>query len=67
MKWSTREKIKMDRVACPWLIKHFVDRDAQFVFLPHNTDLAKIDDGIVFDVPNCEFGHHAKMFRSIRF
>src|SRR5436309_2309413 len=60
MKWITREKIKVDRVACPWLIKKFVDRDAEFVFLPHNTDWAKIDDGIVFDVPNCEFGHHGE-------
>ena len=32
MKWITREKIKVDRVACPWLIKKFVDRDAEFIF-----------------------------------
>jgi hypothetical protein len=32
MKWITREKVKVDRVACPWLIKHFVDRDAEFYF-----------------------------------
>src|SRR5438132_1311733 len=57
MKWITREKIKVDRVACPWLIKKFIDRDAEFVFLPHNTEWTKIDDGIVFDVPNCELGH----------
>src|SRR5204862_3102500 len=60
MKWVTREKIKVDRVACPWLIKQFVDRDAEFVFLPHNTDWTSIDDGIVFDVPNCELGHHGE-------
>jgi len=60
-------EIKVDRVACPWLIKEFVDRDAQFVFLPPNTDWTKVGDGIVFDVPNCELGHHGKMFRSIRF
>jgi len=58
MKWVTREKIKVDRVACPWLIKKFIDGDAEFVFLPHETDWTKIDDGIVFDVPNCELGHH---------
>jgi hypothetical protein len=57
MKWVTREKIKVDRVACPWLIKKFIDRDAEFVFLSHDTDWAKVDDGIVFDVPNCELGH----------
>jgi hypothetical protein len=58
MKWITREKIKVDRVACPWLIRHFVDPQAEFVFLPRNTDWSKIDNGIVFDVPNCELGHH---------
>jgi hypothetical protein len=60
MKWITREKIRVDRVACPWLIKQFVDRDAEFVFLSHNTDWAKIYDGVVFDVPNCELGHHGE-------
>ena len=60
MKWITREKIKVDRVACPWLIKKFIDADAEFVFLPHNTDWARISDGIVFDVPDCELGHHGE-------
>src|SRR6266478_3587724 len=60
MKWITREKIKVDRVACPWLIKKFVDSDAEFVFLPHDTDWARINSGIVFDVPDCELGHHAE-------
>ena len=60
MKWITREKIKVDRVACPWLIKKFVDPDADFVFLPHDTDWTKISDGIVFDVPDCELGHHGE-------
>ena len=32
MKWITRERVKVDRVACPWLIKHFVDKDAEFLF-----------------------------------
>src|SRR5437899_4306889 len=60
MKSSTREIIKVDRVACPWLIKKFIDRDAEFVFLSHNTDWTKVGDGIVFDVPNCELGHHGR-------
>ena len=60
MKWITREKIKVDRVACPWLIKKFVDPEADFVFFPHETDWSKISDGIVFDVPNCELGHHGE-------
>src|ERR1700746_2564892 len=38
MKWITREKIKVDRVACPWLIKKFIDQHAEFVFLPHDTE-----------------------------
>ena len=42
MKWITREKIKVDRVACPWLIKKLVDPDAEFVFLPHDTNWARI-------------------------
>jgi hypothetical protein len=60
MKWITREKIKVDRMACPWLIRSFVDRDAEFVFLSHETDWSKIENGIVFDVPNCELGHHGE-------
>ena len=60
MKWITREKIKVDRVACPWLIRKFVDPDAEFVFLPHDTDWSAIKDGTVYDVPNCELGHHGE-------
>src|SRR6476620_1801738 len=60
MKWITREKIKVDRVACPWLIRNFVDFEAEFVFLPRETEWEKIDNGTVFDVPNCELGHHGE-------
>jgi hypothetical protein len=60
MKWITRERVKVDRVACPWLIKNFIDPIAEFVFLPHETDWSKIDDGTVYDVPNCELGHHGE-------
>ena len=60
MKWITREKIKVDRVACPWLIRNFVDPEAEFVFLPRQTDWGKIDNETVFDVPNCELGHHGE-------
>jgi hypothetical protein len=58
MKWITRERIKVDRVACPWLIRTFIDPDAEFVFLPHNTDWAGIQERIVYDVPGAELGHH---------
>src|SRR6266853_3861095 len=60
MRWITRERIKVDRVACPWLIKKFVDPAAEFVFLPHDTDWQKAQDGTVFDVPGCELGHHGE-------
>ena len=60
MKWIAREKVKVDRVACPWLIKKFVDPDAEFVFLPHDTDWASVHEGTVYDVPGCELGHHGE-------
>ncbi len=60
MKWITRERVKVDRVACPWLIRKFVDPQAEFVFLPHDTEWAAVSDGIVYDVPNCELGHHGE-------
>lgn len=60
MKWITREKVKVDRVACPWLIKKFVDPDAEFIFLPHDTDWTSVHDGTVYDVPGCELGHHGE-------
>ena len=58
MKWITREKIMVNRVVCPWLIRHFVDLQAEFLFLPHDTNWSKIDGGTVFDGPNCELGHN---------
>ena len=60
MRWVTREKVKVDRVACPWLIKKFIDPGAEFVFLPAHADWAGVRDGIVYDVPNCELGHHGE-------
>jgi hypothetical protein len=60
MKWITREKVKVDRVACPWLIRRFIDPDAEFIFLPKDTDWASVADGTVYDVPDCELGHHGE-------
>jgi hypothetical protein len=60
MKWITREHIKVDRVACPWLVKRFIDAEASFAFLPKNTDWSAVKDGIVFDTPGCELGHHGE-------
>jgi len=60
MKWITREHVKVDRVACPWLIRKFVDRDAQFLFVPPDTvlEVAQRDGAIPFDLPGVELGHH---------
>ncbi len=61
MKWVTREKAKVDRIACPWLISKFVDAEAEFLFLPHDTDWSALREGTVFDVPNAELGHHGEL------
>ena len=62
MKWITRERVKVDRVACPWLIKRFVDKDAEFYFVSADQVLreAKRLGAIPFDVPDVELGHHGK-------
>jgi hypothetical protein len=62
MKWITRERVKVDRVACPWLIKNFVDRDAEFYFVPADKvieEAARLR-AIPFDVAGVELGHHGK-------
>lgn len=53
MKWVTRKDIKVDRVACPWLIRRFVDPEAQFLFVPESEllDTAAREDAIPFDAP----------------
>jgi hypothetical protein len=58
MRWITRRFAKVDRIACPWLIHRFIDPDAEFVFLPPEIDWKNVNDGVVFDVPECELGHH---------
>ncbi len=60
MKWITRERPKVDRVACPWLIKRFVDPDAEFLYVPPEQVMAvaEREGAIPFDVPNVELGHH---------
>jgi hypothetical protein len=62
MKWITREKVKVDRVACPWLIRKFVDKDAEFHFVSAEMVQAEADrlGAIPYDVPNAELGHHGK-------
>jgi len=60
MKWVTRERPKVDRVACPWLIKRFVDPQAQFLYVAGDQVLAvaEREQAIPFDVPGVELGHH---------
>jgi len=59
MKWITRERPKIDRIACPWLIRRFVDKDAEFLYVS-STDVmrvAKSEDAIPYDVPGVELTH----------
>ena len=60
MKFVTREKPKVDRVACPWLIKRFIDPDAEILFVPVDEviEVAKREGAMPFDVPDVELGHH---------
>jgi len=60
MKWVTREKARVDRIACPWLITRFIDKEPTFLFVPARDVLAvaKKEDAIPHDVPNVELGHH---------
>ena len=62
MKWITREKVKVDRVACPWLIRKFVDPQAEFIFVPADQVAAKARDlgATPFDIEGCELGHHGE-------
>lgn len=62
MKWVTRERVKVDRVACPWLIKKFVDPQAEFLFVPSDRvmETAEREGAIPYDVPNVELGHHGQ-------
>jgi hypothetical protein len=60
MKWVTRARPKVDRVACPWLIRRFVDPQAEFLYVPAGEVLtvAAREGAVPFDVPGVEFGHH---------
>ncbi len=60
MKWITREHAKVDRIACPWLIKNFIDKDPEFLFVAAYKviEIAKRENAIPFDIPNVELGHH---------
>ena len=60
MKWITRERPKIDRIACPWLIKRFIDKEAEIIYVPFDQvkSKAKALNAIPFDVPDVEFTHY---------
>jgi hypothetical protein len=62
MKWITRAHVKVDRVACPWLIKKFVDKDAEFHFVAVDHVMAESErlGEILYDVKGVELGHHGQ-------
>ena len=62
MKWVTREKARVDRIACPWLITRFIDKEPTFLFVPAREVLAvaEREEAIPYDVPDVELGHHGK-------
>ncbi|HUY76391.1 MAG TPA: chromate resistance protein ChrB domain-containing protein [Ktedonobacterales bacterium] len=62
MKWITRERVKVDRVACPWLIKRFVDPAAEFLYVPADQvmEIAAREGATPYDVKDVELGHHGQ-------
>ena len=60
MKWVTRERPKIDRIACPWLVTRFIDKAPEFLYVPAGEVLKVAADtgAIPYDVPNVELGHH---------
>ena len=60
MKWITRERPKIDRIACPWLIRKFVDNEAEFIYVPADHVLLKARElnATPFDIPGVEYTHY---------
>lgn len=63
MKFVTRAKVKVDRVACPWLLKRFIDPEAEFLFVPAEDVVAvgEREGATAFDVPNVDLGHRGPL------
>lgn len=59
MKWVTRERPKIDRLACPWLIRRFIDREAEFLYVPKDKvfDVAAETGATPYDLPGAELSH----------
>src|SRR5258705_13557550 len=60
MKWITRERPKIDRIACPWLIKNFIDTGAEFIFVAKEQVFARARElnAIPYDIPGTEYSHY---------
>jgi hypothetical protein len=63
MKWITRERPKIDRIACPWLIKNFVDSEAEFIYVPKEEVFVKAKElnAIPYDIPGAEYSHEGEL------
>jgi hypothetical protein len=62
MKWITRQRPKIDRIACPWLIKNFVDPEAEFLYVPKEQVFEKAQESgaIPYDIPGAEYSHYGE-------
>ena len=63
MKWITRERPKIDRIACPWLVARFIDREPEFLYVPSNDVLSVADEtkAIPYDIPDVELTHEGEL------
>jgi hypothetical protein len=66
MKWITREKPKIDRIACPWLIKRFIDPHGEIIYAPYSEVREKAEtlNAVPFDLPGVEYSHYADNYLS---
>ena len=62
MKWITRERPKIDRIACQWLIKNFIDAEAEFIFVPKENVFKEAENvkAIPYDIPGAEYTHEGE-------
>ena len=63
MKWITRERPKIDRIACPWLIARFIDKEPEFLFVPVTEVLRKAQEtgAVPYDISGVELGHESEL------
>lgn len=63
MKWVTRERPKIDRIACPWLIARFIDQAPEFLYVPADKvlDTARETGATPYDIPGVEMGHDGEL------